>query len=295
MARFDPSGGLLAIRLTTSRQSLPADGGLIATDPFGGSAVTMDANLNITGAMGNLPTQSWTGTQYQMGSVESVAIPPTQYATSYAAVAGGNPSARASAPSEGTYVPSLGAIFRAQIAELAKGYIGNSSRWEETNGTTCNLFVRDVLNDASSATQLNIPAPVRPNLAWYQLNSRHPFLAADWANPNVNGQCWKTLPGGPDASLPGDVIATGYPANTPDTTGHVGIIVEPDSGSPNYKDASAADIPPYWWTTTQKQSFIPGTITLTDYGFRLVGFDTSDPTDNQGLKQDTHVRRFSCY
>jgi RNA polymerase sigma-70 factor, ECF subfamily len=39
-----------------------------------------------------------------------------------------------------------------------------------------------------------------------------------------------------------------------------------------------------------------GTITLTDYGFRLPGFDPANPVgDVQGLKQDSHVRRFACY
>jgi hypothetical protein len=103
------------------------------------------------------------------------------------------------------------------------------------------------------------------------------------------------LPGGPDAALAGDVLATGFPPNGPDGTGHVGIVVHPDSGTPNYRLASAADVPPYFWTTAQKQAFIPGTITLTDYGFRLPGYDPSNPAGNQGLKHDSIVRRFSCH
>ena len=105
----------------------------------------------------------------------------------------------------------------------------------------------------------------------------------------------KPLPAGPDGSAPGDVIATGYPLNGTDGTGHVGIVIDPDAATPNYKDASAADVAPYWWTAQQKQGFIPGTITITDYGFRLAGFDPNDPQSNQGLKQDSYVRRFSCY
>jgi hypothetical protein len=81
----------------------------------------------------------------------------------------------------------------------------------------------------------------------------------------------------------------------PDTTGHVGIVVEPDSGCPNYIDASAADVAPYWWTGQQKQSFIAATITLTDYGFRQLGFDFTNPQDYQGLERDSNVRRFACY
>ncbi len=50
-----------------------------------------------------------------------------------------------------------------------------------------------------------------------------------------------------------------------------------------------------WASPQQKQSFIAGTITLTDYGFRAPGFDFTNPLYNQGLEQDSYVRRFSCY
>jgi hypothetical protein len=271
-------------------QIATADGGVIATNSDTGAAITFDATGKATGQMASLPTQSWTGNAYRMGSTEQLASTPTSHATSYAARSGGNPSAT------GTYVPSLGAIYRSQIAADAKNYVGNSTTWEEgSGGTTCNLFVRDVLNQASDETQLDIPAPVRPNLSWYQRGYTHPFLAKDWANASVDGGCWKPLPSGPDGALPGDIVATGWPPNGNDGTGHVGIVVEPDASAPNYKDASAADVPPYWWTPGQMVGFVPGTITLTDYGFRLPGFDTTQPSDVQGLKQDSHIRRFSCY
>jgi uncharacterized protein YjdB len=300
MVHFDQSGVLWSVpgdspRITT------VDNGVI-----GASGITYDSTGNATGETVN-PIGSWLGNSYQFGSIEQVASTPIAYAASFAAVQGGNPSA-AAAPSQvgqppanlppgGTYVPSLGSIFRDKVAELAKGYVGNSTRWSHspTAGTTCNLFVRDVLIQASDETQLKIPYPVRPNLKIYQRNFRHPFLAADWANPNVDGGCWKPLPAGPDGALPGDILATGFPANGNDGTGHVGMIVKPDAGAPNYTDASAADVAPYWWTPAQKKNFVLGTITLTDYGFRLPGFDPGDPKNVQGLKQDSHVRRFSCY
>jgi hypothetical protein len=92
----------------------------------------------------------------------------------------------------------------------------------------------------------------------------------------MNGGCWKILPAGPDGASPGDVIATGFPVGGNDGTGHVGIVVSPNSGFPDYIDASAADVPSYFWTPAQKSAFIPGTITLTDYGF--VYQDTTHPT-----------------
>ena len=291
--KFDQSGNIQWSVPGDSPKIATADGGVI-----GASGITYDSNGNATDQIG-LPIQSWTGNGYTDGPVDQVVFTPTAYATSFAPVNGGNPSAVKSPSQNGPYVQSLGSTYRARVANIAKGYVGDSTDWNEaSNGgnTTCNLFVRDVLIKTSNDIQPDIPYPVRPNLSWYQSNFRHPFLAADWANSNQDGGCWKVLPAGPDGALPGDVIATGWPANGNDGTGHVGIVVKPNSGAPNYKDASAADYAPYWWPPAQKQSFIPGTITLTDYGFRLPGFDPTNPQgDVQGLKQDSHVRRFMCY
>ncbi len=284
MVAFDTSGN---VRWTVSNdrpQIATADGGVI-----GQSGITYDQSGNAIGQSANLPVQSMTGNDYQLGSVELLFLPPILFAPTFAAVQGGSPLGSL------TFIPSLGSIYRSQLADIAKGYVGNTSQWAGANyngQATCNLFVRDCLNQTSNATQLNIPSPVRPNLFWYQLNYRHPFLAADWANESVNGGCWKPLPAGPDGALPGDVIATGGP---PDGTGHVGIVVSPNVGAPLYIDASAADVAPYFWTPAQQAGFTPGTITLTDYGFRLPGFDPTNPADVQGLKQDSHVRRFACY
>ena len=303
MVAFTSSGTIVWSVSNDSPQIAIAGGGVI-----GASGITYDSNGKATGQVGNLPVQSWTGNAYQYGSIEQMALTQPDITTSFAALNGGNPSTASPGPQNllpaapdspaGTYIPSLNAIYRAQVATDAKSYVGNSDNWNEAhNGgtTTCNLFVRDILNQASTETQLNIPAPVRNNLLAYRSPSTHPFLAKDWANSSYDGKCWKPLPSGPAGALPGDIIATGWPPNGNDGTGHVGVVVEPNAGAPKYKDASAADVAPYWWTQSQKASFIPGTITLTDYGFRLPGFDFTNPSDVQGLKQDSHVRRFSCY
>lgn len=160
--------------------------------------------------------------------------------------------------------------------------------------------MKDVLNEAAAGA---IPFPTRPTryLLWV-IPRTDAFLATDWANPNKEDRCWKVVPGGPDEALPGDVLATGYPVGGHDGTGHVGIVTAPSIViAPTYnlqlsvRFASAASAPPYWWLPAQKGAFIPGTITLTDYGFRLAGFDPTDPLDVQGLKQDSTVRRFQCY
>ncbi len=277
-----------------------ADGGVI-----GYSGVTYDSQGRATGQLANMPTQSWTGNGYQNdpGQAQQVNLTPTAYATTFAPVNGGNPSAAASPVASNTYVPSLGAIYRTQIASDAKGYVGNSTKWQEgSGGTTCNIFVSNVLSQASDETSLSIPAPTRPTRYRYGIPRIDAFLAADWANPKQDGGCWKILPAGPDGALPGDVLAAD-PANGHDGTGHVGIVVDPslvtDPNLPKgliVKFASAASVPPYWITDAGSiKAFIPGTITLTDYGFRLPGFDFTNPQDVQGLKQDSVVRRFSCY
>ncbi len=300
MIHFDQSGNVKWSVPNDSPQIATADGGVI-----GSSGITYDNTGKATGQIANLPTQSWTGNGYQNdpGQAQQVASTPPANATSYAAVNGGNPSAAASPVPSNTYVPSLGAIYRSQIASDAKGYVGNSTKWVETHGTTCNIFVNNVLEQASDETSLSIPAPTRPTRYRYGIIPRiDAFLAADWANPSKDGGCWKPLPAGPYGALPGDVLAAD-PANGHDGTGHVGIVVDPslltDPNLPNgliVKFASAASVPPYWITDVGSiKAFIPGTITLTDYGFRLPGFDFTNPQDVQGLKQDSVVRRFSCY
>jgi hypothetical protein len=298
MIAFDKSGKIKWSVPNDSPQIATADNGVI-----GASGITYDSNGRATGQIA-MPTQSWTGRAYTDGDVRQVVPTPIEHATSYAAVNGGNPSAAASPVASSTYVPSLGSIYRAKIAELAKGYVGNSTKWqEESGGTTCNIFVRDVLAEASDDTQLEIPFPVRPGLSWYQRSYTHPFLAADWAKTSMDGGCWKPLPAGPDGALPGDVLATGWPANGHDGTGHVGIVVDPSLlVDPNFphgltvRFASAASEAPYWIIDAgARKAFIKGTITLTDYGYRLPKFDFTNPQNVQGLKQDSHVRRFSCY
>ena len=288
MIHFNLSGNTLWSVPNEYPYIATADGGVT-----GYSGINYDSQGRATGQT-STPIQSWTGNGYQYGSVVQVVTVPPSYATSYAAMSGGNPSAAAGLAPASTYIPSLGAIYRAQVAADAKGYVGNSTTWAGGEAT-CNIFVHAVLTQASNETSLNIPAPTRPPRKRYGLTRIDAFLAADWANSSTNGECWKPLPAGPDGALPGDVIATGWPPHGNDDTGHVGIVVEPNSGAPNYKDASAAAVPPYWWTPAQKQSFISGTVTLTDYGFRPPGFDFTDPNDVQGLKQDSHVRRFLCY
>lgn len=91
LVHFDASGNLLGISGNSQPAIATADGGLIATTPSG-SAVTLDASLNITGIMANLPTQSWAGSSYQQELVDFVLLPGVALASSFWPVNGVNNS-----------------------------------------------------------------------------------------------------------------------------------------------------------------------------------------------------------
>lgn len=72
-----------------------ADGGVIAWGPSG--YVTFDQNGVQTGMLAELPTQSWTGKEYELGSIDQVAVLPINFAPSYLAMPGGNQSGNGTA------------------------------------------------------------------------------------------------------------------------------------------------------------------------------------------------------
>jgi hypothetical protein len=73
-----------------------ADGGVIATWD-GVSATIFDQNGSATGQMANVPTQSWQGSVYQLGSVDRMSAPPINMALSLWAWTAGNPSGNGTA------------------------------------------------------------------------------------------------------------------------------------------------------------------------------------------------------
>jgi hypothetical protein len=124
---FDTSGGLRwSVAENYQLQIATADGGVIATDYFSGSAITLDQNGNVTGQMASLPIQSWTGNEYtSFGSVASISMPPVFPAgDSFWPQANGNPSENGtafvqcpclvqSADAAQTYASSMTAIPKA--------------------------------------------------------------------------------------------------------------------------------------------------------------------------------------
>ena len=93
LASFDKSGNVKWSNPGYYAQIATSDGGVIAQS-YSGQSYTFDANGNSTGQLASLPTQSWTGRAYALGSVEQVAAPLIDTdGSTFWAQAGGNPSA----------------------------------------------------------------------------------------------------------------------------------------------------------------------------------------------------------
>jgi hypothetical protein len=85
MVAFDAGGNVRWSVANEQAQIATDDGGVI-----GQSGVTYDQNGNAMGQMGTLPTYSWLGNAYQIGSVDQVAAQTIHIALSWWAAQGGN-------------------------------------------------------------------------------------------------------------------------------------------------------------------------------------------------------------
>jgi hypothetical protein len=201
-----------------------------------GASVSFDSSGTVTGPTTSLAIQSWTGNAYRLGSVVSLLHPPIDYALSYAATIGANPSG------QGTAVKSKQQLIRSKVASVASGYIG-STNWV-TGSVTCNLFVSSVIQEAYAGTFLTapevdrvhkivIPVPSQCFTSWnlqplFSITAKIPALAADWGTPTTNLPCFPVVAGGSDQAMAGDILATGnrHVANNPNGTGHVGVVAQ---------------------------------------------------------------------
>ena len=92
MIAFDQSGNMRwSVAGNYAPQIATDDGGVIANDDFG-NAVTFDQNGNATGQMANLPTYTWFGNSYQIGSVDQILTNIINRAVSWWPFTGGNAS-----------------------------------------------------------------------------------------------------------------------------------------------------------------------------------------------------------
>ena len=135
----------------------------------------------------------------------------------------------------------------AEIARLARKYVG-SKRWlDKVGANQCNIFVFDVLNEEAAP-----PPMIGGNLGslrnWLGVG-KNPPTAGEWADPSTDILGWKVVDCGPARALPGDIVAEQIDYR--DASGHVGIVV----GLCQTASADSTASP-------------PGTITISDYGFR---------------------------
>ncbi len=280
-------------------QIATADGGVIAQawDPvtldYTGPVVTFDQNGNVTG-QSNVPTYSWFGNSYHLGSVEQISASLLNFADSFWAFAQGNASGN------GTANRPLAKTVQQLIAQSALGYVG-SLNWVGLGHPACNQFVQKVLEDAGQ--QVPYSTNWRRRLADYfgLLHGAlyYPALAGDWASHTKVLGCWHnvTFNGPPrlgadllpaDLSKPGDIIAEAI--NYINASGHVGIVV--GAQQTVSADSAAACFPPYSPTET---------IDISDYGFRPDNWvdpysdpQTGLPCRTSGKKSSAVVKRFVC-
>ncbi|HLW89202.1 MAG TPA: IPT/TIG domain-containing protein [Terriglobales bacterium] len=97
MVAFTLSGQLLWSQPNYVPQIATSGGGIIATSLDGTTIATFDTNGNQTGKLASLPTYSWTGSAYKLGSVESFYALLLHLENSYSPFAGANASGNNSA------------------------------------------------------------------------------------------------------------------------------------------------------------------------------------------------------
>ena len=104
MIAFDQAGGVRWTVPNYSPLMATADGGVIATSD-GVSATIFDQNGGATGQMANMPTYSWKGDAYQIGSVEQVVQLPLYAALGFWSFVGGNNSGNGTAVKQQWFPP----------------------------------------------------------------------------------------------------------------------------------------------------------------------------------------------
>ena len=97
MVAYDATGGVRWSVPNYAPLMATADGGVIATSDFV-SATIFDQNGNATRQMAKMPTQSWQGNMYQLGSIDRISAPPISMALSLWAWTGGGSVPRMELP-----------------------------------------------------------------------------------------------------------------------------------------------------------------------------------------------------
>ena len=159
MIAFDQSGNLQwSTPGNYQPQIATADGGVTATT-FSGSAVTFDQNGNATGELASLPTYSWTGNAYMLGSLDMVAASILHVGDSFWAFSQGNASSTATAAKEDFpplascsdpfFKPPLRCPGPWQLVQNAKGDLIHELIVNQACRSAATLYVFSKLLDAN--------------------------------------------------------------------------------------------------------------------------------------------------
>jgi hypothetical protein len=190
MVAFDASGNVRWSVPGYTPQIASADGGVIATDPNTGSAITFDQNGNVTGRLGNLPTQSWTLNEYQVGSTDQVVAAFINFGVSFAPFQRGSTS-----PGTPQNVP-----VDSKANETVKNIL-TRSRWRQFSKSTCaSVF----------ANAQGIPSMI-PNYSLAGVQKKQQMTNFyDLGNSGVSGLTLRQVTGG---QIPNNVSLADYLTN----------------------------------------------------------------------------------
>jgi N-acetylneuraminic acid mutarotase len=190
MYAFTSSGTLLWTTPNDFPMIATSDGGVI-----GASGTTYDQNGKSDGQLASLPTESWTGNEYQIGSVEEVSTKPIIAAASLWSWVGGNPSGSGTAarpwyfnlnwqnafdfiPEVPELLPSLRtditydatSIKRAALIALKQAYAGFPVVvYEGTAGDHQAIVQTSAPTTDCGATNLNV-SPINTSDVYYECN-----------------------------------------------------------------------------------------------------------------------------
>jgi hypothetical protein len=197
MVAFDAAGNVRWIVPNDWPQIATADGGVI-----GASGIAYDANGNAAGSVGSLPAPSWTGNWYRDGDVRQVSLAPAQFAFSYAAIQGANPSGSnayvrpLSAPQLALYAlatanltatPQCSALLT-QFANVARVPEATLLAQLQATARRARDFVYDGPSSSTPLDPAKFPGAASPGVAtvgeWFGLYDVSPYYAEGFSQFN---------------------------------------------------------------------------------------------------------------
>jgi hypothetical protein len=181
MVAFTLSGQLLWRQTDYTPQIATDGGGVIATSLDGLTIATFDTNGNQTGKLASLPTYSWTGSAYKLGSVESFYTLLLRLENSFSPFSGANASGNNGAVN---FFPPL-ATCTSIVNPPTNCLMPGDAIWNAyqdlvaqlTSNKACSsaaqLYLFDILNNSTSGGDTNRNPVTTSSFLRYLSNSPH--------------------------------------------------------------------------------------------------------------------------